>query len=70
MKTSLDDTVKMIDEMSRSNSWHDTQKSARYLVEAVSEMEAKEACQALLDDPNWSQDREPYRWLHEVLNAI
>jgi len=70
MKTALDNTVKLIDEMSRSNSWDDPKKAAQHLVEAVFETEARAACQVLLDDPNWSQDREPYTWLSEVMDAI
>ena len=72
MKTALDNTVEMIDKMSRNNRWDNPIEAAKHLKRmwfaraAVS----REACQRLLDDQNWSQDREPYVWLTEVRDAI
>ena len=70
METALDNTVEMIDKMSRSNRWKDPVNAAEHLVAAVFEDESRKACQQLLDDPDWSQDREPYIWLTEVRDAI
>ncbi len=63
------DTVKMIDRMSRSNKWDDPEDAARHLVAAVFAEETVAACDKLLSDDSWSQDRQPYEWLQAVRDA-
>jgi hypothetical protein len=71
METTLNATWQVIDAISRDSSVID---DPRLVADALRLLygtdRASEAIHELLNDPAWSQDREPYQWLADVEAAI